>query len=150
MNQATTTSRPASASFEGYTADSPSYNGRAEVRITGPNVELITFPKDGGPTIQRVAIKPALPAIAKVLPFRLADLHRAFALLPKDMAEYYGDSPDNVDLNRFKGLEYEDGTWGAIVMGGEICFMAIVREVLGIVSAHDLSFESVPSEPFVD
>lgn len=138
--------KPVAATFAKYMSDGPSYSGDVAVRIVGSTVELWCLPHNQAATVQRLDITPALPEIAEVLPFGLEQLHSAFSLLPEDVADYYDNDPGNVAIDRFAAVVFSDQSQGAIFLGGEACFVSIVRIGKGHEMAYDLSFEGVPEE----
>ncbi|MBK6616381.1 hypothetical protein [Ottowia sp.] len=128
--------------FPEYMSDGPSYCGRVCVELDGRRASLVTF-RGAEKAEERVNVllSECLPAVVSV--FRAnADVAR-LAWMGMDASDLaYYETPEFVPHERMKGIVFEGGLQGAVLLHGEACFATLyVFEPAGT-RALTLDFES--------
>ncbi len=110
--------------FPKYMPDGPSYSNSVTLEIHHCTAVLKTDQRGAGPARRlRVVLSPAVAAIARVESLSEERKDVLWAAMDDGDRHYY-EKPGNIDDERGRWLVMEDGSQGAVLLGGESNFVS--------------------------
>jgi len=123
--------------FKSYMPDGPGWCGDMHFKF-GSVLRQTLIARDGAKSIIDLDCPIEIPAVASVGPVEsLAAKQAVFARLPESYQEWLSQDAANLEHARVQALVFEDGSQGAIALGGECCYLVVVHGHHSIEFAYD-------------
>jgi hypothetical protein len=128
--------------FDNYMPDGPSYAGPCAYTLAADGRTVTGVLRTGHMQAQLAMMVPQI-ASAKHLDSD-SDRQRVFDALDDSFRDYLLNEPTYLDPMRVQMLRFADGTEGALLVGGESCFVNLLRwQADGQLHAETLELRSV-------
>lgn len=128
---------PIAVFFKNYMPDGPGWCGDIHIEL-GSVIRQTLIAEDGEQSTIELACPVDIPAVASVVPVEsLAAKKAVFARLPESYHAWLSQDAANLEEARVQAVVFEDGSQGAIALGGECCYLVVVHGKHSIEFAYD-------------
>lgn len=131
--------------FERYMPDGPGYTGRVRLSVDGSVVQLRIDAKEpvGKGKVRRYVdvLEGNLPAMVRA---DVAGEERRQALwdaMGREERDHFTDA-ESIDPDRLRWVWFEDGTEGAVLLGGDVCIVSVYQFKPDGLAAQHVEFSS--------